>query len=302
MLYCMVPLLPRRSPLDLPGSPAHTRSMPQDALSLYPLVPADDLPALSAAQMRDVDRLATQDVGLDLLMMMENAGRALALVVRDSLPAPAQADAQTDAQADEDDSGPILVFAGSGNNGGGALAAARHLRIWGYRPAVVLSGPPAALGEAAALQHRILHKDGMRFLWPGAPGFDARFPALLEESAIVVDGLIGYGMHGPLQGDVAVLVEVMLDRAAPAVISLNIPSGFDATTGAVYNLGVVATATLTLAQLKSGLLQGDAAAAVGEILLADIGIPRSVYEKLNIAVRPDVFAAGPIVRVLTNAG
>lgn len=268
--------------------------MLQDALSLYPLISADDLPELSAAQMRDVDRLATQDAGLDLLMMMENAGRALALVVRDSLP--------ESTRADQTSGAPILVFAGRGNNGGGALAAARHLRIWGYRPTVVLSGSPAALGEAAALQHRILHKDGMRFLWPGAPDFDARFPTLLHESAVVVDGLVGYGLHGPLRGDVAVLVEGMLDRAAPAVISLDIPSGFDATSGAVYNLGVVATATLTLAQLKSGLLQGDAVAGVGEILLADIGIPHSVYEKLNLTVPPDVFAAGPIVRVLTSAG
>ena len=186
-----------------------------------------------------------------------------------------------------------------GNNGGGALAAARHLRAWGFAPQVVLSAPANSLGDAAAQQHRVLHKDGSRSLWPGARDFDERFPVLLDSATVVVEGLVGYGLEGSLQGDAAVLVNAILDRAAPVVVSLDVPAGFDATSGAVYSSGIVATATLTLALPKTGLLQGDAAAAVGDILLADIGIPRSVYQRMQLEVPADLFAAGPIIRLVT---
>ena len=116
-------------------------------------------------------------------------------------------------------------------------------------------------------------------------------------------GLIGYGLEGPLRGDVAVLVDAVLDRAPPVMVSLDVPTGFDATSGAVYSSGVVATATVTLALPKTGLLQGDAASAVGELLLADIGIPGYIYERMGITTArrplrrgadpaPDPFAVG----------
>lgn len=265
--------------------------MNSDALTLYPLQLADDLPSISTDQMREVDRLATEDAQLSLLQMMENAGRALATLARDALPPP---------MASSDGAATALILAGKGNNGGGALVAARDLRNWGYDVEVVLTGPPGTLGEAAAHQHHILHRDGLRALWPGAPDFDDRFPQLLDEAIAVLDGLEGYGVTGPLQGDTAVLVEAVLDRAAPAVISLDVPTGFDATTGDVFNFGVVATTTVTLALPKSGLLQGDAAAAIGDLYLADIGIPHYIYERLGIEGTAGIFAEGPLLRLVDS--
>ena len=267
--------------------------MDRDALTLFSVRAATDVPAVSAEQMREVDRLAIEDASLDLLQMMENAGRALALVARDYL---------SSGVMDEGPAKPssILVMVGKGNNGGGALAAARHLRNWGFDPEVVLSAPPTSLGEAAARQHHILHKDGVRPLWPGGRQFDQRFPEQLEAATVVVEGLVGYGLHGPLQGDPALLVDAILDRAAPTVISLDLPAGFDATSGAVYSTGVVATTTLTLALPKTGLLRGDATAAVGDLLLADIGIPHYIYERIGLQVPPDLFAEGLIIRLLTE--
>ena len=267
--------------------------MNRDPLALYPLHPLHTIPAVTTAQMREVDRLAVQDAQLSVLQMMENAGRALALVARDYLQPPSTEPTPSLPS--------VLVIAGTGNNGGGALAAARHLRNWGYDPSVVLAGPPGTLEESASRQHQTLHKDGLRPVWPGAHDFDSRFPDLLQQAAVVIDGLVGYGLEGPLQGDTALLVEAILDRAPPAVISLDVPSGFDATTGAVATAGVVATVTLTLALPKTGLLEGDAAAAIGDLLLADIGIPRSVYRRLDMDLPPDLFAEGPVVR-LVGAG
>ena len=269
------------------GSPraVDTRSMPPAPLSLYPLRPLSGVPAVTATQMAEIDRLALDDAHLTLLQMMENAGRSLALVVRDYLPSAGSS---------------ILILAGSGRNGGGALTAARHLRNWGFDVRVVLTAAPGALHEATAQQHQILHKDGLRALWPGAPEFDDRFPEVLAEAGVVVDGLVGYGLRGPLSGDVAVLTEAVLDRAPPAVVALDVPTGFNATTGAVEGAGIVATATVTLALPKTGLLKREAAAAVGDLLLADIGIPAYIPGRLGLPDTRGLFADGPIVRLVAT--
>ena len=270
-----------------------------DSLTRFPQRSVLSVPTITGEQMLEVDRLATRDADLSLLQMMENAGRSLALVVD----AYVHADRATDETAAREgigaaDSGPVLVLAGSGGNGGGALAAARHLRNWGREVQVVLSAPPGNLSDAGAQQLRTLHKDGLRALWPAAPEFDEHFPTLLQSAGLVVDGLIGYSLRGPLQGDQALLVEAVLDRAPPAVVSLDVPSGFDASSGAVAASGIVATATVTLALPKTGLLQGDATAAVGELLLADLGIPAYIYERLGIAGVGGLFDAGPILRLI----
>lgn len=249
--------------------------------------------------MIEVDRLATRDAELSLLQMMENAGRSLALVIDAYVHAEQEPDGSRAREGvGAAGSGPVLVLAGSGGNGGGALAAARHLRNWGRDVQVVLAAPPGNLNEAAAQQLRTLHKDGLRALWPAAPEFDERFPELLQKAGLVVDGLIGYSLRGPLQGDPALLVEAVLDRAPPVVVSLDVPSGFDATSGAVAASGVVATATVTLALPKTGLLQSDAAAAVGELLLADLGIPAYIYERLGIDGVAGLFDRGPVLRLV----
>jgi NAD(P)H-hydrate epimerase len=264
----------------------------RDALALFPLRQTGDVPSVTAEEMREVDRLATQDAALDLLQMMENAGRALAAIVRDYIP-----------PLDEgrpDDGDTILILAGKGNNGGGALSAARHLRNWGYDPQVVLSASPNSLGNAAGHQHHTLHKDGLRSTWAGTREFDERFPELLAEAAIVVDGLIGYNLDDALRGDTAVMVEAILDRAPPVVVSLDVPTGIDATSGEIRSAGIVATSTLTLALPKTGLLRGDATAAVGDLLLADIGIPSYIFERIDRVPPADLFAVSPIVRLVSS--
>lgn len=279
---------------------------PHELLAAFPARAVPTVPAVTAAQMREIDRLAVQDAKLTLLQLLENAGRSLALVVREFFPTPwagvgaAKEPAEGGPETDRTTKASVLVLAGKGGNGGGALAAARHLRNWGIDVQVVLSAPPSGLRPGSAEQLHPLHRDGVRALWPGAAEFDERFPAELKRAAVVVDGLIGYSLQGPLRGDVAVLVDAVLERAPPVVVSLDVPTGFDATSGAVYSSGVVATATVTLALPKTGLLQGDAAAAVGELLLADVGIPGYIYERMGITTARALFAEGPILRLIPS--
>lgn len=217
---------------------------------------ADDgtsLSAVSATEMRSIDRLATEEAGLALLSMMENAGRNLATAVRDRR-----------------DDRPVVVYAGAGGNGGGGLACARHLANRQIPVTVVLDREPTELSGATERQYRVLDRMDVPV--------HADVPSDVRRDALAVDAIVGYGLSGPLEGRAADLAEECSD--APIVVSLDVPSGVDATTGKIPGAAVTADATLTLALPKTGL--GPNA---GELLLGDIGIPAAVYAELEIPYR-----------------
>jgi len=210
------------------------------------------VPAVTAETMREVDRIAVEDVGLELLQMMENAGRTLAHRV----------------VATDDE--PVVVVAGNGGNGGGGLACARHLHNHNVRVAVVLDRDPDALTGAAAQQYRILDATDV----PVTTGVEEL--ATLDRMGVIVDALIGYGLDGPIREPARSFVEEM-NRQAARVVSLDVPSGTDATTGEMLGVTVRPEMTVTLALPKTGLRT-----CPGALVLADIGIPRIVYDSLDI--------------------
>jgi NAD(P)H-hydrate epimerase len=206
--------------------------------------------AVTADEMRDVDRVAVEEVGLQLLQMMENAGRGLARTVHYW------------------SAGRTLVFAGNGGNGGGAMACARHLSNHGVPVEVVLDRDPGELSGAAQAQYRIL--DSM------AVPVRAGEPERVDEASVLVDGLVGYGLDGALRGTAGALVDAMNDAGAP-VVSLDVPSGVNATTGARPGPAIDPDEVVTLALPKTGLT-----AYASRIKLLDIGIPAVVYDTLDI--------------------
>lgn len=212
-----------------------------------------DVTAVTAAEMRDVDRVAVDEVGLKLLQMMENAGRVLAWNVS----------AVREAE-------PVVVAAGSGGNGGGGMAGARHLANREVPVEILLDRPPGELTGAAAHQYRILEEMGI----PHTVGVDRI--AGSDERVIIVDALIGYGLDDVVRSPASDYIKAMNDRPDP-VVSLDIPSGVDATTGETIGSAVEPDRTLTLALPKTGL-----EAVPGELFVADIGIPETVYERLGI--------------------
>jgi len=234
------------------------------------------IPAITTAQMREVDRLMVEEYGIQLLQMMENAGRHLArFATRRFL-----------------DGNPVgkrvAVLAGSGGNGGGALVAARRLRSWGGVVDVWLTRPRDELSGVPAHQAEVAERVGCAFYGAGTPS---------EEHAVVLEGLVGYSLSGALAGRSEELATWANDQGAP-VVSLDVPSGLDATTGIGTAAGVVvnAQATLTLALPKTGLLADGAAAHVGDLYLADIGVPPELYDGMGLRVGP-LFAGEEIVRV-----
>ena len=210
------------------------------------------VPAVTAETMREVDRIAVEDVGLELLQMMENAGRTLAHRVA--------------ATGEE----PVVVVAGNGGNGGGGLACARHLHNHDVRVAVVLDRDPDALTGAAAQQYRILDVTDVSV----TTGVEEL--ATFDRIGRLVDALIGYGLDGALRDPARSLVEEM-NRQAARIVSLDVPSGTDATTGEMLGVTARPETTVTLALPKTGL-----GTYPGALILADIGIPRVVYNRLDI--------------------
>lgn len=233
---------------------------------------AASVPAVTREQMREVDRLMIEEYGIQLLQMMESAGLNLADAVRRILGT---------LQGRR-----VVVLAGAGNNGGGGLTAARRLSAWGADVRVVLSTSAEDLGDAPALQLGILRQMGIPV---------SRFDGRLPQHDILIDALIGYSLQGAPRGLAAELITTANGTSVP-VISLDTPSGLDVDSGKAPGEAVRAAATATLALPKVGLLQSEARPYVGELYVADIGVPPSLYSRLGLAPM-QLFAEGPLVRI-----
>jgi len=237
-----------------------------------------EVPHLTTGQMIEVDRAMVEDYHVELMQMMENAGRNLAHLARDRF-------------LDGDAEGkPVVVLAGTGGNGGGALVAARRLHNWGARVQVVLAQPMDKLTPVPAHQFDILTR--MRVPVLAAEEIDT-----ITTPAVVLDGLIGYSLRGAPQGAAAELIRWANSQRAP-ILALDVPSGLDAGTGTVYEPAIRASATLTLALPKKGLRLPEVEALVGELYLADISVPPELYASLplELSVGP-LFCRADVIRL-----
>ncbi len=224
------------------------------------------VPLLSTAQMREVERLMIEVYQISPLQMMENAGRSLALLAKHLL--------------DHDIMDrPLVVLAGRGNNGGGGLAAARHLLNWGAWVQIVLTHPVHEFQGAPAQQLATLQVMGAPLAW-AEEGWE------LPPADLIIDALIGCGSRAAPHGKTRDLIQLANSSRAP-ILSLDAPSGLDTTSGQLFIPHIQATATLALALPKVGLLAG--ATACGDLYLADISVPPQLYAEMGLDV-PPIFA------------
>jgi NAD(P)H-hydrate epimerase len=230
-----------------------------------------EVPAVTTDQMREIDRIAMEETGPNLFQMMENAGRNLAEMTLECLSADWR-------QAR------IVVLAGTGGNGGGGIVAARHLANHGASVELGLAAPDK-LGEIPAWQYKVFRSTGAEEVLP--QDLDK------EPLAFVLDALIGYSLESAPRGVFADLIAWANGTGAP-ILSLDVPSGMDSTTGETLGDFIEATWTMTLALPKTGLASGKA----GQITLADIGIPEETYRRAGLAYVPPF---GNRFRVLLSA-
>jgi NAD(P)H-hydrate epimerase len=247
----------------------------------FPQRKSADLPAVSARQMREIQRVAQEDFGLDIMQITENGGRAIATL------ALAMLGGRGHGQR-------VVVLAGGGNKGGAGLCAVRNLANWGCNVEPIFGEVESEVSFAARRQLNILRECGIV-----EPGHEDRSEITLEEhlsgADLVIDALVGYGLEGPPSGIAAALTELAVASKCP-ILAVDVPTGVNATTGEVSSPAIRACTTLALDLPKKGLFEPGARACVGELYLADLGIPLRVHERLGIALR-GVFSEGPIVRI-----
>lgn len=229
-----------------------------------------DISVLTTEQMIEVDRLMIEIFDIELLQMMENAGRNLAELTGKML------DASLSGRS-------VCVLCGRGNNGGGGMVAARHLHNRGADVHVIrLAGD---LKNVPARQWSILENMGFRN--------ESYFE--LAQADIIIDALIGYGLQGDPRPEAAVWIE-KINTARKPILSLDAPSGLGTTSGAAGNPTVRADATMTLALPKVGLMSESARQFVGELYLADISVPPELYRQLGLDVQ-DIFEKDTIIKI-----
>ncbi len=235
-------------------------------------------PLPDAEAMRAVDRWAIEERGVAGLDLMEWAGAGVSQAVERLL-------------AD----GPVTVVCGKGNNGGDGLVAARLLRNAGREVTVLCTAAPEDFtGDALTNMRRL----------PGPPpvGLDGRvWGAVGEEAvadplgtaAVIVDALLGTGFQGEPRGAVAQAIEAIEASEAP-VVSVDVPSGVDASTGVITGLAVSAAVTTTFHASKPGLWIRPGKAHAGQVVEIDIGIPRGAPDGAVIGlIEPAVLAELP---------
>jgi NAD(P)H-hydrate epimerase len=243
-------------------------------------MPKQAIPTLSVDQVREVDLMMTRDYHIEMIQMMENAGRSLACLARRML------------EGDVLDR-PIVVLAGRGNNGGGGFVAARHLHNWGAWVQVLCTHDAGAYGDAPAHQLTILQAIDVPTSWADE-GWE------LPPCDLIIDAIAGVGLRGSPHGRARDMILLANSSLAP-VLSLDGPSGLDLDGGNLYDPYVQATATMTLALPKRGLLAESAGTARGDLYLADVGVPQQLYERLGIAVE-SLFSARAVIRIEVSEG
>jgi NAD(P)H-hydrate epimerase len=213
---------------------------------------------VTAEEMRRIDDITTREFQVDVLMLMENAGRSTATLARQMLHG-------TTIEKR------VACLVGGGNNGGDGMVAARHLANWGADIEVIVGATKDRMKSVPLGQLHVLEKMGI--------------PILSEDYALrdydmLIDGLIGYGLEGNPRNSAATIIKDA-NASGPPILALDLPSGMNATTGEIYDPCIKATATLTLALPKTGFLAPSATPYLGDLYLADISIPRKIYESFG---------------------
>lgn len=239
---------------------------------------AEIVPYLSTEQMVEVDRAMIEDYHIDLIQMMENAGRNLAHLAR-------QRFLKGDPRGHR-----VVVLAGTGGNGGGALVCARRLHNWGSRVQVFITKPDGVFIPVPRHQLDILRRMGV-------PVSLAEELKGTHEPDLIIDGVIGYSLRGAPRGSARLLIRWANDNGTQ-ILALDAPSGVDMTTGTIFDPAIRAAATMTLALPKAGLLAPGVEEQVGELYLADISVPPALYSQPPLSlVVGNLFAESEILRL-----
>lgn len=184
----------------------------------------------------------------------------------------------------------IGVVAGHGNNGGDGLVVARHLATWGCSVrARVLTGEDR-LADLLRDHVTAARHCGVDVTVDPDP---ATLTAVTGGAALILDAILGTGLRSAPRDPQAGAIRALND-AGPPILSIDVPSGLDATSGEAFDPCIRATLTCTLAAMKHGLRGADATEHAGALWVADIGMPAAAWERSGLR-RPPGVTGGELV-------
>lgn len=219
---------------------------------------------VSAKEIQRLDRVVIEKYGIPSLVLMENAGRAVAHEAAKDL-------RQRQGKR-------VCVVCGTGNNGGDGFVTARHLRDLGIPVQVFLAGKKKDLKPDAKVNAQILKSLGHPILEIAQAG--RNFVRALRKADVIIDALFGVGLNRDLGDPWRAIIEKMNESRRP-ILAVDVPSGLDATTGRVCGVAVKANKTVTFTFSKSGFYRADGPAHVGKVVVAEIGIPLSLISEVS---------------------
>lgn len=215
---------------------------------------------LTREQCRALDRHAIEVLGVPGVVLMENAGRGATDWIERWC-------------ARQGRSLRAAILCGRGNNGGDGFVIARHLLLRGHEPTVYLAADPAGITGDAAVMFAPLERLGI-------PVRPLRTAEQLATAAgewgscnVIVDALLGTGFAGQVRSPMAEIIAAVTALAGPTVVAVDVPSGLDCDTGTPGGTAVRANHTVTFVAEKVGFAAPEAREYVGEVVVADIGVP-----------------------------
>ncbi|MBN1880331.1 NAD(P)H-hydrate dehydratase [bacterium] len=221
-----------------------------------------------SSQMRELDRITIEETGIPEVVLMENAGKEVVSIMTDYLP---ELILKT-----------TVILCGPGNNGGDGFVIARHLFNQGCDCTVFLIGTCEQLKGAAKINADIARKIGVCITEVISA---EKLPVVINavrDADVIVDALFGTGLHRQLTGLFAQLIQYVNDSDA-YVVSVDLPSGMCADFCTPIGPTIRADLTITFGLPKPSLLLYPAAELAGQVVVADISIPQSNVERLEIS-------------------
>ncbi|MFQ5353423.1 MAG: NAD(P)H-hydrate dehydratase [Thermodesulfobacteriota bacterium] len=217
---------------------------------------------VDAEAMRAIDERAVSEYAMKGLQLMENAGRAVAEAVLRELPQNGGVRR-------------VAVICGKGNNGGDGFVCARHLRNAGVDVTLFSLARLGAYKGESAVNVRCWQKMGGKSVTLLKSGDIQRHASSMRHAHVLVDALLGTGIEGGARGHYGEVIE-FINTLKGSVISIDVPSGLNASTGEAEGPIVRAALTVTMALPKLGFYLPPGAGFTGQVEVADIGMPASM--------------------------
>ena len=245
---------------------------------------------LTAAQMREVDRLTVERAQISNLTLMENAGSSVAAFLSQKFPDIARRK--------------IVILCGKGNNGGDGFVVARKLRDMNAQPSVILfEAFESVQGDAKTNMARWQdYRGSLRSIrntddWQTSKN-------QLDGADIVIDALLGTGLRGQVEGLLAQVISDVNEAKPGIVLAVDIPSGLSADSNEVHGPAISADYTITFTAPKVGMIAPPASERVGKLIVRHIGSPPALVDELGEDglrwLEPGEFKSLPLKRKLNS--